>query len=124
MNGEALLLYDGDCRFCGRAVRLLRAWDRSGRIVALPYQGELVPRILPEVSRAALEGAMLFVGPRGRRYRGADGLPRILSLLPGGHPLRALIALPGLLALARRLYGWTGFHGRDPSGALSEESPA
>jgi hypothetical protein len=67
---------------------------------------------------------MLFVGPRGRRYRGLDGLPRILSLLPGGHPLRALIALPGLLTLARRLYGWTGFHGRDTSAVRPDESPA
>jgi predicted DCC family thiol-disulfide oxidoreductase YuxK len=124
MKGEALLFYDGGCRLCGRAIRLLRVWDRAGRIAIVPYQSDLVARILPDVSRRELERAMLLVDPRGRRYHGADGLPRILKLVPGGLPLRLVLAIPGALTLARRLYGWIAAHRHDLGCALREELPA
>jgi len=124
MQGEALLLYDGGCRLCWRAVRVLRIWDRAGRIVEIPYQSALVARVLPDVSRGELEQAMLLVGPRGRRYRGVEGLARILSLLPGGLPFRLLLAVPGVMALARKVYGWIAEHRHDLSCALPREEPA
>jgi predicted DCC family thiol-disulfide oxidoreductase YuxK len=124
MKGDALLFYDGECRLCRRAVRLLRVWDRAGRIVVVPYQSGLVARILPDVSRRELEQAMLLVDPQGHRYRGADGLSRILGLLPGGLPFRLILALPGALALARRLYSWIAVHRHDLGCALPEEIPA
>jgi predicted DCC family thiol-disulfide oxidoreductase YuxK len=115
MNGEALLLYDGQCRLCRRAVRLLGVWDRAGRIAAVPYQSALVTRVLPDVSRTELEEAMLLVGPRGGRYRGVEGLSRILRLLPAGLPFRLLLAVPGVMTLVRRLYGWIAEHRHDLS---------
>ncbi len=124
MKGEALLFYDGGCRLCGRAIRLLRMWDRAGRIVVVPYQSDLVARILPDVSRRELEQAMLLVDPRGRRYRGADGLPRVLSLVPGGLPFRLILAIPGALAVARKLYGWIAVHRHDLGCVPPEEIPA
>jgi predicted DCC family thiol-disulfide oxidoreductase YuxK len=123
MKGDALLFYDGGCRLCQRTVRLLRVWDRAGRIVTFPYQSDLVARILPDVSRSELEQAMLLVDPEGRRYRGADGLSRILELLPGGLPFRLVLALPGTLALARKLYGWIALHRHDLGCVLPEEIP-
>jgi predicted DCC family thiol-disulfide oxidoreductase YuxK len=124
MNGEALLFYDGGCRLCQRAIRFLRAWDRAGRIAILPYQSQLVDRILPDVSRRDLDRAMLLLSPEGQRYHGAEGLPRILQLVPGGGPLRVLFTLPGALALAARLYGWIAAHRHDLGCPLPEETLA
>ncbi|MFN2431837.1 MAG: thiol-disulfide oxidoreductase DCC family protein [Gemmatimonadota bacterium] len=110
MTGEALLFYDGECRLCLRAMDLVRAWDRTGRVVCLPYQHPFTARILPDVSRQELSRAILLVGPRGRRYQGADALPRLLSLLPGGAPLRLCFEIPGVAALARRIYRLVADH--------------
>ena len=121
MRGEALLIYDGECRLCRRAVRLLEAWDRSDRIACLPFQNPLVPRLLPDVARADLDRSMLFLSPCGSRYWGAEALPRILRLLPGALPLRLFFALPGALAVARRLYGWIAEHRHDLGCAVPPE---
>jgi predicted DCC family thiol-disulfide oxidoreductase YuxK len=122
MNGEALLIYDGECRLCRRAVTLLNAWDRSGRIACMPSQNPLLPRLLPDASAEELDTAMLLVGPRGRRYRGAEALPRILSLLPGGLPLRLLFEVPGLPTLARKVYGWIAGHRHELGCRVPSES--
>lgn len=104
VDGEALLFYDGECQLCLRAVRLIRAWDRRQRIASLPYQSKLAARLLPDLRRSDLARAMLLLDPGGRRHRGADAVPHILSLLPGGLLLRLLFKLPGIPALARKLY--------------------
>ena len=110
MRGEALLLFDGECRLCRRAVRWVRAWDLARRIVCLPYQHPLVPRVLPDVPPSRLASEMLFVAPSGARHHGLDGLRRLLRLLPGGLPLRLLLSIPGVPALVRPVYRWLATH--------------
>lgn len=124
MRGEALLLYDGECRLCQRTVKLIQAWDRGGRIACLPYQDPIVPGLLPDLSRAELERAIVLLGPRGRRYHGAEALPRIASLLPGGFPLRVFFEVPGVPAIARLLYRWVAEHRRSLGCALRTETAA
>ena len=118
MRGDAILFYDGECRLCRRTVSLLRRWDAGGRIVTLAYQHPLTARILPDVAPEELSRAIVFVGPRGRRYHVADAIPRLLSLLPGGFPLRVLFEIPGVPALARRVYRWVAEHRHDLGCAL------
>lgn len=122
MKGEALLLYDGECRLCLAAVRLVKAWDWSGRVAVMPYQNPLVPRLVPDVPRGEMSRAMLLLGPRGRRYHGADALPRLLSLLPGGLPLRLLFEVPGAPSVAGRLYRWVATHRHDLGCAIPREN--
>lgn len=122
MQGEAILFYDGECRLCRRAIGILRRWDRAGRIACLAYQHPLVPRLMPDLSRAELQRAMILVGPRGRRYAGAESLPRIMSLLPGGFPLRLLFEVPGVPGFVRRLYRWVADHRHDLGCAIPSRS--
>jgi predicted DCC family thiol-disulfide oxidoreductase YuxK len=37
------LIFDGSCGFCTRCVRFVRAFDRHGRVTALPFQRPGVP---------------------------------------------------------------------------------
>ncbi|MBA2565664.1 MAG: DUF393 domain-containing protein [Gemmatimonadetes bacterium] len=121
MNGEALLLFDGQCRLCSRIVSFLGWWDAERRIAFLPYQSPLVARVLPDVAPRDLAEAMLLVAPDGERHRGADALPQMLALLPGGTPLRLLLALPGVPSAARHVYGWIAAHRHDIGCAPSME---
>ncbi len=105
--GPALLLYDGGCGPCTAFARMVKMADLRGRIEARP---------LGEPEMAARYGARLgyldsFHLDTGRGVAsGADALPDLLGLLPGGLLWRPLARLPpcrAALSLAyRRLSGF------------------
>jgi len=106
MDGDgATLIYDGACALCRDAVELVRRWDRAGRFTYVPFQ-DGVRAAATGVPLPALAAAMHLVLPDGRAYAGADAAPEILRRLPGKAWLAAPLALPGAMALARRLYAW------------------
>ncbi len=98
------LIYDGDCAFCGRCVALVRRWDTRGRVRVVPFQDPGALAGLPAIPRAALESAMQLVSPAGEVRAGAAALPAMLRLLPLGTPVAALFGIPGVPALAARVY--------------------
>lgn len=98
------LIYDGDCEFCRRSVRLVDRWDVRGRIEPVPFQSANLERY--GIARSAAEEAMHVVDPDGAVWRGAEAAREILRLLPAGRPLGWLFRLPGVPALAERTYAW------------------
>ena len=98
------LVYDGDCAFCQRCVALLDAWDRAGRLAFVPLQDTDALAALPPLAREALEQAMHYVATDGRIFVGAEALPALLRLMPGGSPLALLFLIPGVPALAQAIY--------------------
>lgn len=99
------MIYDAGCGFCRRwAVRLHR-WDRAGRLTLLPLQDDRAPALAGR-PRSALELALHAVLPSGEVLAGAAALRGICRYLPGGWLPRALLALPGALPLAERLYAY------------------
>ncbi len=101
------LIYDGDCGFCRRSVDLLQRWDREQRIVLIPFQDRA--RIAAfAIPLPALAAAMHLIlpPPDGRVLAGADAVPELLRLLPGKRWLAWGFRVPGVLAVARRLYAW------------------
>jgi predicted DCC family thiol-disulfide oxidoreductase YuxK len=101
-----VLLYDGTCGFCRRWVSRLRWWDRHGALeyVAAADRGAVAG--LPQLSDAALDRAMQLVAPDGRVYPGAQALPVLLPLLPGGRVPALLMRVPGAQRLADGVYAW------------------
>jgi predicted DCC family thiol-disulfide oxidoreductase YuxK len=99
-----VLLYDGDCSFCGRWARRLARWDRVGRIRLLPARERNSLPGLPPLSEAALDEALHVVLPDGTVARGAGGIIALLPWLPGGRALAWLARLPGVAWLADRSY--------------------
>ena len=50
--GRHLLLWDGDCTFCGNAVAWIRTHDLLERFALLPYQDCSSPTMTPELYEA------------------------------------------------------------------------
>lgn len=107
MKGRpALLLFDGGCGLCDRAVRFLATCDRRRRLRFAPLQGEAAAP-WREDARAVPGGPFewLVLVEDGRVRRGADAVARALDLAGGpARPLAALVAaLPR--SLRDRAYG-------------------
>jgi predicted DCC family thiol-disulfide oxidoreductase YuxK len=92
VTAPALLLYDGGCGLCDRAVRFLAARDRRGRLRFAPLQGEAAAP-WRESARTSPAGPFewLVLVEDDRVRRGADAVARALVLAGGS--ARALGAL-------------------------------
>ncbi len=98
------LIYDGDCQFCRRQVDRLQRMDRRGLVEAVPFQTADLSRFGIEL--AAAEEAMHLVGPSGTVWWGAEAARELFRLLPLGRPLVWLLAAPGAMFAAERVYRW------------------
>jgi len=110
-----ILLYDEDCSFCRWAVDKVLAWDRRGRLRAVPIQGPVGERLLAEVPREKHLDSWHLVTPSGEVLSaGAAAAEELVRVLPGGRPLAALFHMfPGA---TERAYRWIAAH----RGRLSE----
>jgi predicted DCC family thiol-disulfide oxidoreductase YuxK len=100
-----VVIYDAGCGFCRRWAARLRQWDHAGRLTLLPLQDDRAPALAGR-PRGELELALHAVLPSGEVLAGAVALRAICRYLPGGWLPRALLALPGALPVAERLYAY------------------
>jgi predicted DCC family thiol-disulfide oxidoreductase YuxK len=102
---DPTLIYDGECGICRQAVALLQRWDREHVLRFVPFQdGPAVARF--GIGLPTLAAAMHLILPDRRVYAGADAIPELLRLLPRKRWLAPLFGIPGVLPVARRIYGW------------------
>ncbi|MGQ0644036.1 MAG: thiol-disulfide oxidoreductase DCC family protein [Elusimicrobiota bacterium] len=103
-----LLVYDGDCAFCRRWARRLRAVTKS-RADYAPYQEAAA--IFPEIPRGDFEKSIQLIGPDGSVTSGAEAAYRTLALVPAGIPfLRLYERAPFFAALSEKIYGFVSRH--------------
>jgi predicted DCC family thiol-disulfide oxidoreductase YuxK len=76
-----VLIFDGDCRFCGIWIRRWRCLSGS-RVDYLPFQAQAVTERFPELSRQQLERAVHLVSEDGSIYSGAEAALRALAYNP------------------------------------------
>jgi predicted DCC family thiol-disulfide oxidoreductase YuxK len=105
VTDRATLIYDGDCGFCRETVAIVSKWDREGRLTMIPFQDQARVAAF-RIPLPALAAAMHLVLPDGRVLAGADAAADLLRLLPGKRWLARVFAVPGVLPVARRVYGW------------------
>ncbi len=100
-----VLIYDGDCEFCRRWVARLKRLDGSDAIRLVPLRdpaaGELSGRDIEQLRMAAH-----FVRPDGEVFAGAAAVREAARYLRGGSLVLGVAAVPGVMPLAERLYGW------------------
>ena len=100
------LVYDGNCKVCGRLVRLLRAWDRDETIEVVPSQQPGVMARFPWIPARAYVEAVQLIGPGGRTWSGAGAIEHLLNILPRGRPISWTFKIPFVRRIADRFYKW------------------
>jgi predicted DCC family thiol-disulfide oxidoreductase YuxK len=101
------VVYDGDCRVCGRLARMLAGWDRKNCLELIPSQQHGVRARFPWIpDRAYAESLQLIRGADGRTWQGAAAIEQLLTELPRGRRISWIFRVPLVRAIADRIYRW------------------
>lgn len=123
-----LVLFDGDCPFCHRAVRLLARLDRRGRLRFAPLAGETARRLGLACAAGERPDSLLFVAAASDAaghppFERSEAVLAALELVGWGARAAARVVrlLPRRLRdaaydfVARRRERWFGRYPRCPS---------
>jgi predicted DCC family thiol-disulfide oxidoreductase YuxK len=101
------VIYDGQCGFCIRALKICRALDVR-RVLRFHDANarESVLVAFPELTRADFENAIFAIAPDRSATRGFFAFRRILWESPLMWPLIPLFYLPGSGHVGPRVYAW------------------
>jgi predicted DCC family thiol-disulfide oxidoreductase YuxK len=98
------LLYDGECRFCLRSLRVLKRFDPHGRLELIDATDrEAIAHRFPQTAGADFDAAMYAVDQE-HVYRGFDAFRRALRETPSLAWLVPILYLPGVPQIGRRVY--------------------
>lgn len=105
-RSSAVVIWDGECRFCRKQVLRLRSLDWWQQLTFLSLHDARVSQRYPQLSHEQLMAEMWVVPPRGKPVGGADALRWLSRTLPALWPLAPLLHVPLTRPLWRALYGW------------------
>lgn len=88
------------------ALWLMRRAMSAGQLEILPCRSGPRRARFPHITEERCLRAMQLVLPDGRVLEGADAVPELLRRIPRWRWAASLLALPGVRAVARRVYGW------------------
>ena len=97
-----LVLWDGDCGFCGRAIAWLQRKDRQHRFQFVRYQEAPSPPMTPELYRACGE-AVHVIDRQGSIRRGGRAMLFILEQ-EGWGPIARFLSLPPFIWFVELAY--------------------
>jgi predicted DCC family thiol-disulfide oxidoreductase YuxK len=107
-NPQAVVLFDGQCPLCQRAVRLLKRLDWLKRLQFRDCRdtANLPPCATPLDPKRLLEEMHLVTPDRKRAYAGYRAFRWIAWRLPLTWGLAPLLYVPGVPWLGHKLYLW------------------
>jgi predicted DCC family thiol-disulfide oxidoreductase YuxK len=85
-----VLMYDAACRFCRFAARTVLRVDREDRIAFLPFDDPEALPLLGDMPDDTRRSSIHLVDAGGRVYSRGAALTRLIALLGGPAPVRAL----------------------------------
>jgi predicted DCC family thiol-disulfide oxidoreductase YuxK len=102
LRPEPVLLYDGDCGFCGASVEWMRR--HISHLPAIePYQSAALAEL--DTTTAQCRRAVQWIGPTGVTRGGADAIAQVLIDAGGGWKLVGrTVSLPGIATLSAAFY--------------------
>jgi predicted DCC family thiol-disulfide oxidoreductase YuxK len=83
-EGRDLILWDGECGFCRRALAWLLARDHAGRLAAVPFQEAPSPPMTPALADACRR-AVHVVRADGTILRGGRACLHLLDVVGHRH---------------------------------------
>jgi predicted DCC family thiol-disulfide oxidoreductase YuxK len=106
--GRGIVLFDGECPFCRKSIRILQSLDWFGR---LHYQNcrdtaNLPPCAEPLIPAKLIEEMHVVDPGRGRARAGFRGVRWALWRLPLGMLAAPWLYVPGVPWLGDRIYKW------------------
>ena len=107
---KPLLVFDGDCHFCGMWVR---RWQQltGGSVEYLPAQDPRIAERFPEIPRARFDTAVQLIAADGAVYSGAEAVFRTLAENPAWRwLLRGYETFPQLASLTECGYRLVAGH--------------
>jgi predicted DCC family thiol-disulfide oxidoreductase YuxK len=107
---KPLMVYDGDCRFCGLWIR--RWQQMTGDAVDyLPSQDPQIATLFPEIPREKFQHSVQLIEPDGKVFSGAEAVFRGLAKSPNYHwPLHFYESSPLLADITEWSYGFVARH--------------
>ena len=105
-SGRAVLIYDGECPVCRKAVAWITENMRRGAFETIPCRSGEARKKFPFIEQAVCMKAMQLILPDGEVLSGEKALPEIVKRLKRYSPAAALFDLPGAEILARSFYRW------------------
>ena len=101
------VIFDGDCKVCGRTAKLLAQWDRGRELEIIPSQTPGLRERFPWIpERAYVESLQVVRTVDGRTWQAAAALEELLNVLPKGRLISWLFKIPFARPLADRFYRW------------------
>lgn len=101
------VIYDGDCKICGKMVRMLRKWDRNQQLEIMPSRASGVcERFAWIPPRAYADSIQVVRTSDGKTWQAAGALEELLKVLPKGRLISWLFSIPFARPLADRFYKW------------------
>jgi predicted DCC family thiol-disulfide oxidoreductase YuxK len=100
------VVYDGDCKVCGRLARVLAKWARADQLGIVPAQQPGVKACFPWIPEHAYRESLQLIGPGGRTWQGAQAIEQLLAILPRGPLIGWIFKIPFVRGIADRLYRW------------------
>ena len=101
------VIFDGDCKVCGRSVKLLTRWDRNHELEMIPSQTPGVQAKFPWIAPRAYVDSIQVVRARdGTTWQGGAALEELLKVLPKGRLISWLFRIPLARPLVDKFYRW------------------
>ena len=101
-----VVIYDGNCKVCGRIVKVLLKWDRNKQLEIVPSNAPGVQARFPWIPARAYSESVQLVGPSGRTWQGAAAVERIIDQMPKGKLITWVFSIPFVRPLAEKFYRW------------------
>jgi predicted DCC family thiol-disulfide oxidoreductase YuxK len=102
--GAAVVLFDGQCRFCRGQVERLAKWDLKGRLSYLSLHDPRVASTYPSLRHEQLMEQMFIITPDGDAFGGADAVRFLTRYLPNLWWLAPLTHVPFTRPLQQWVY--------------------
>lgn len=101
------VIYDGNCKVCGRMVKMLTRWDRNHELEIIPSQAPGIRERFPWIPpRAYVDSVQVVRTADGKTWQAAAALEELLNVLPKGRLISWLFKIPFVRPLADRFYRW------------------